>query len=138
MSTPIPPILQQYLQMAWGSRDPQGAAQFLHPNYRRHLSPLLDPIGKEGQVRRVLDFQAAFGEIRFQINDVVVDGDRFAFRSTLEGVHSGTFAGIRPTGRRVAVTLLDIMRIEDGLIVEQWGGPDMHDLMWQLTESGEI
>jgi hypothetical protein len=30
------------------------------------------------------------------------------------------------------VPLLDGLRIEDGLFVEQWGGPDMFDLVRQL------
>ena len=37
-----------------------------------------------------------------------------------------------PTGREV-VTIVDIARIEDGRIVEHWGGPDLFDLDRQLT-----
>lgn len=131
-----PQILQAYLQRAWGELDPAGAAEFLHPAYRRHVSPHFDPIDRRGQVQRIAALQAAFAEITLTLHDVIAQGDRFAFRSSLQGVHAGAFAGIEPTGRRVVVSLLDIMRIQDGLIAEHWGGPDMHDLMWQLSESG--
>jgi predicted ester cyclase len=32
----------------------------------------------------------------------------------------------------VTVNLVDMVRIEDGRFVEQWGGPDMLDLARQL------
>jgi predicted ester cyclase len=40
--------------------------------------------------------------------------------------------GIPPTGRTVEVTLVGIVRVEDGRFAEQWGGPDMLDLVRQL------
>jgi hypothetical protein len=30
------------------------------------------------------------------------------------------------------VGLVDMIRVEDGLIAEQWGGPDLYDLIRQL------
>ena len=36
------------------------------------------------------------------------------------------------TDRKVIFSLLDIIRIEDGRFVEQWGGPDIYDLLQQL------
>ncbi|MDP8929056.1 MAG: ester cyclase [Actinomycetota bacterium] len=48
------------------------------------------------------------------------------------GTHEGDFLGVAATGRRVEVNLVDLWRIADGRIVEQWGGPDTFDLLRQL------
>jgi len=37
-------------------------------------------------------------------------------------------------GKSVTVSLLDIIRVEDGRFVEHWGGPDLFDLLKQLGE----
>jgi predicted ester cyclase len=66
------------------------------------------------------------------IDDVVTEGDRVAFRGTLRGTHCGEFLGVPATGRTVAVAIMDIIRVEGGLIVEHWGGPDLYDLARQL------
>ncbi|MFW6010531.1 MAG: ester cyclase [Gemmatimonadota bacterium] len=66
------------------------------------------------------------------LEEVLVEGDFIAFRSILQGTHRGTFRGISPTGRKVRVRLLDMVRVEDGAFVEQWGGPDPLDLLRQL------
>lgn len=50
----------------------------------------------------------------------------------MRGTHRGTFRGIPPTGKQVRVRLLDMVRVEDGKFVEQWGGPDLLDLLQQL------
>lgn len=135
MAIDPPPILQHYLQAVWGQLDAGGAAQFLHPSYRRHIAPHLEPLDRSGQLRRLAAFMAAFAEITITLHDVIVQDDRIAFRATFQGVHAGEFAGVAPTGQAIAVTMVDIMRIQDDLIIEQWGGPDMHDLMWQLSEA---
>ena len=132
MALEPPDVLQAYLQTAWGELNAEGAAEFLHPSYRRHVSPHMPPLDRRGQVRRIAAFQAAFAEITLTLHDVVADGDRIAFRTTMQGLHSGEFAGVAPTGKQITVSLIDIVRIQDDLIIEQWGGPDMHDLMWQL------
>jgi hypothetical protein len=35
----------------------------------------------------------------------------------------------------VEVRLLDMIRVENGMFVEQWGGPDLLDLLQQLGAS---
>jgi predicted ester cyclase len=54
----------------------------------------------------------------------------------MRGTHQGEFLGIPPTGKQVTVGLVDVIHIENGKFVEQWGGPDLLDLVQQL--GGEI
>jgi predicted ester cyclase len=51
----------------------------------------------------------------------------------MRGTHQGEFLDIAPTGLEVIFSLLDIIRIEDGSFVEQWGGPDIYDLLQKLS-----
>jgi predicted ester cyclase len=50
----------------------------------------------------------------------------------MRGTHRGEFFGIAATDKRVEFGLLDVIRIEDGKFIEQWGGPNMYDLLRQL------
>lgn len=54
------------------------------------------------------------------------------FRVTMRGTHQGMFGSIAPTGKQVTITVLDVVRIEHGVFAEQWGGPDLFDLLQQL------
>lgn len=60
---------------------------------------------------------AQFPDMRVVAEDVLVDGDRVAIRSLVEGMTTGD---ARPQ-------LIEIFRIEGGLLAETWGiteGPD--------------
>jgi predicted ester cyclase len=53
----------------------------------------------------------------------------------MSGTHRGSFQGIQPTGKMITVSLVDIIRVENGKFVEHWGGPDLYDLLRQLGAS---
>jgi len=125
-------LLARYFSEVWGEANVSALSDFLSPSYKRHVSAIHPPIDLAGQIERLEAFRAAFPDIALSVEDVIAEGDQVAFRSTMRGTHLGEFAGIAPTGRRVTVQLVDVIRIEDGAIVEQWGGPDLFDLLQQL------
>ena len=53
-------------------------------------------------------------------------------RKTFYGTHRGEFWGIPPTGKKVTIDLIDILRITDGQMVEHWNLVDWMGLMQQL------
>jgi predicted ester cyclase len=106
---------------------------FLSPNYRRHRSPTECPLTREQQKELLIGLRVAFPDVTIELEDIVAEGDKIAFRSTMRGTHQGEFLDIAPTGLEVIFSLLDIIRIEDGSFVEQWGGPDIYDLLQKLS-----
>lgn len=65
-------------------------------------------------------FAAAFPDTRHTIHDLIADGDRVALRVSAEGTHTGTIAGMPPTGRTFHNDSIVIYRFEEGKIVERW------------------
>lgn len=128
-------LLARYVREVWKKGDVEALEWFLSPDYKRHVSPTLPPLDRNGQIERLKGFRSALPDITLTVEDVVAGIDRVAFRSTIRGTHRGPLAGRDATEKQITVGLVDIVRIEDGLFVEQWGGPDMSDLFRQL-ESG--
>jgi len=58
---------------------------------------------------------------------VVAEGDRVVVHIEFTGTHTGTFLGLPASGVRVTLPLLQIWRIDDGKIVEHWGGFQLTD-----------
>jgi steroid delta-isomerase-like uncharacterized protein len=91
------------------------------------------PSSKQG----ALDFFelsfAAFPDLHFAPEDVLVDGDKGVARLRFTGTHEGDFMGVPASGNRVDVQLVDITRFgDDGLAHEHWGVMDSLALMQQL------
>jgi hypothetical protein len=75
----------------------------------------------------------AFPDLHFTINDMVVEGDRVAVRSTWTGTHKGEIKGISPTNRKVTSWEIEIDRIAGGKIAEIWTRYDTLGVMQQLS-----
>jgi predicted ester cyclase len=77
-------------------------------------------------------FFAAFSDIRVIIEDQVAESDRVATRLTMYATNSGSFLGQPASGRRVSIPLLDLARVRDGRILEEWAEFDWQSLLRQL------
>lgn len=125
-------LLERYVAEVWEMGNIDALDAFLADDYRRHVSPTLPPLDPEAPIRRLAGFRSAFPDITLNVEEVMAEGDRIAFRSTITGTHRGQLAGLPATGREIEVGLVDVIRVEDGRFAEQCGGPDMADLFRQL------
>lgn len=73
-----------------------------------------------------------FPDLRITIEDMIAEGDKVVVRTTTRGTHRGEFMGIAPTGRRVAVAGMEILRFAGGKVVEHWSISDDLGMMRQL------
>jgi predicted ester cyclase len=78
----------------------------------------------------IRDVHRAVPDMAFTIEDAVESGDTIWVRVTGRGTATGPFFG-PPSGRPVAITVVDIARVVDGRIVEHWGVPDRFALLAQ-------
>ena len=62
-----------------------------------------------------------FPDYRWELQDLLVDGDTVVARLTGRGTHTGTFSGIAPTGPAIRTQELVVYRIAGGKIVNCWG-----------------
>src|SRR5438105_1259616 len=76
--------------------------------------------------------RAAFPDSRFEIEQIVSEGDHVAVRYTMTGTHRGEWRGIMPTGRQVRRASSAFFRVQDGKIAEGWLVNDVHGMLEQL------
>ena len=74
----------------------------------------------------------AFPDLRFIVEDMLIDGEKVACRFRMKGTHRGEFMGAPPSNSRVEVEGVDIFRVANGQIKEHWGAMDSLKLMQQL------
>ncbi len=90
------------------------------------------PTDREGGKMYLGGFLSAFPDSRVTIDDMIAEGDRVATKKTFTGTHTGEFMGIGPTGNRVTLQYVDILRLRDGQIIEHWLSMDQLSFMQQL------
>ena len=102
------------------------------PEFVNHSAPSGLPADREGIKILTTMFKGAFPDSYFSVEDMIAEGDKVVTRKTFHGTHEGEFMGIPPSGRPVNVSLIDVVRISDGLVVEHWSVGDNLGMMQQL------
>jgi steroid delta-isomerase-like uncharacterized protein len=103
--------------------------EFVAPDYTEHSEGFQ---GVEPFKQQITAFRAAFPDLRVTVEDLLIDGDRFASRTTVTGTHAGDLMGMPASGRRISVEAVDIGRIENGQAKERWGGLNLYSMLTQL------
>jgi predicted ester cyclase len=123
----------EVLQEFFRTGDPDLMDSVLDDNVVQHISgqpPEAQSL--EGFKRLLPALPQAFPNVLFEVEDLLAEGDKVAFRLNWTATHRGEFFGIPPTGARATVTEMHMFRIADGKVVERWGEWDALGLMQQL------
>jgi steroid delta-isomerase-like uncharacterized protein len=80
----------------------------------------------------VRNLRGALPDIHMKIEDSIAEGDKVTVRITVEGTHKGAQLGVAPTGRRVRIEGIVVVRIANGQIVEGWNSWDQLGLLRQI------
>ena len=90
------------------------------------------PPNIEGVKNAINSLHQAFTDFSMVIEDVVVNDNKVWGRMTARGTQMGQFGPMPPTGKKIEITVIDIMRFKEGKLVEHWGVPDRLAAMEQL------
>lgn len=76
--------------------------------------------------------RSAFPDINITVEDAFGADDKVVVRWSASMTHHGDGLGIPPTGKRVRLTGMTIVRIENGQIVEGWDNWDQLAMLEQI------
>jgi steroid delta-isomerase-like uncharacterized protein len=124
-------IVRRFFEVGPSKGDLNAADKLLAFSFTLH-GPLACSPGIQGINEVIIACRAAFEDLNVAVEDMVAEGDKVAVRFTAHGIHKGDFNGLPPTDKPIAMTGIEIFRIEDGKIAEIWGEANLMGLMQQL------
>jgi steroid delta-isomerase-like uncharacterized protein len=80
----------------------------------------------------VRNLRDSFPDLQISIHDIVAEDDKVMVRVLLEGTHSGSGLGVPPSGRRIHVAGIVVIRIARGQFIEGWNSWDQLGLLRQI------
>jgi predicted ester cyclase len=66
------------------------------------------------------------------IHEIIAEGDWVASRVTAKGTHLGAWHGVEPSSKCVTLRGIDLNRVSDGRIVENWDEADTLGMLIQM------
>ena len=123
-------LVRRYLDAVWNQGDLSVIDELIAPDFRQHSAGV--PPGRDGVKQFFSLLRAAFPDIQNTVDALIAEGDTVVWRSTIRGTHRGPFRGIPATGKSVTITAINIVRLANGQIAENWGEQDNLGLLQQL------
>lgn len=106
------------------------------PDFVNHAAPAGAGNGPESMWNTFQNIlRPALSGLTVTIHDQIAEGDKVTTRKTINGVHTGPLLGVPATGREVSISVIDIVRVQDGRYVEHWGLNTLPLVLAELSET---
>lgn len=120
----------------WNSSDFDALDNIVHPDYHARRGDRLMASGAAALKTWLSRLHKIFPDMKYTVEEIFTAGDRVVLRASGVGTHLGEWRNdlftIPPTGRRVTWSGVDLIRIADGKIIEDWDYWDDRGLLEQL------
>jgi len=127
-------IRQTHASLAKG--DLEAFKSAISPNYKRHcqaMPPGLQELhGTKEFFAFIEEFMKAAPGYSDSLSNMIAEGDRVAYISTISGTQTGPMGGLPATGKDFTLVNIIMQRLEDGKVVETWVSWDNVSFLSQL------
>jgi predicted ester cyclase len=128
-------LIRRYIEEVVNTGNVDDLASFISPNYIESHDPTGQSSGLEGAKKHILGVRETYPDLHVAVEQQIAEGDWVVSRITARGTHLGTWLGMKPTGKKVEITGVNIDRVVDGRIVEHGGAAN---LLGPLLEIGAV
>jgi predicted ester cyclase len=115
----------------WNTGETRHAEAALAHNFVDRTLPSGRPQGIKGVLEASKNFRAAIPDLRAEIGELLVVNDRAVVRYIFTGHFTGSFKDLKGDGREISFRAVDIYRVQNGQISDNWHLEDNLSLMQQ-------
>lgn len=124
-------LFREIIEDGFSKGDVTVVDKLFSPDFVEHQHGFRPPYASS--VKRAIEgLHESFPDFSMTVDALVSSDDQVWGRMTARGTQHGQFGPMPPTGKRIEITVVDIMRFRDGKLVEHWGVPDRLAAMEQL------
>jgi steroid delta-isomerase-like uncharacterized protein len=118
-------IVREFIETAFNQHEAAKAADYMTPDIKWHGGTLGTVEGRENFAGLIGAIVSALPDLRNAEQDIIAEGDIVSVRAVVEGTHKGELLGIPASGKHVRWDAVDVYRMKDGKIAEEWAADDL-------------
>jgi predicted SnoaL-like aldol condensation-catalyzing enzyme len=124
-------IVETFVNDVFVNHDLSRLDSYMKDDYIQHNPDVAQ--GKQGFVDFFEQTFRAIPDFKYTLMKIVADGDLVMIYCTTSGTHTGgAWLEKQPTGNKLYFNVVDIFRMQDGMIAEHWDVADTFSLFRQL------
>ena len=118
-------LICDYIEKVVNTGNVDDIEKYISPDYYEGNKPNGRIVGIEGAKQHILGVRKTYPDLHLTIEQQIAEGDWVVTRITARGTHQGTWLGIKPTGKKVEITGVNIEKVINGRIIEHGGAANM-------------
>lgn len=125
MTAAIKSLVRRYYEEVVSTGAIDRIQEFIGAEYVEVHDNVAYPLGIEGAIQHVVGVRATYPDLVLRVDHQIAEGEWVATSVTMRGTQLGEWAGIRPTGKPIEVTAVNIDRVVEGRIVQHGGAANL-------------
>jgi predicted ester cyclase len=104
--------------------------KYVSPNCSVRIGENSIVVGMAGMKQHVIDVRKTYPDLTIRVIRQYTGKEYVISEIITEGTHLGEWLGIKPSGKKLVITGVNIDRLENGKIVEHGGAANTFDTFW--------
>jgi predicted ester cyclase len=122
-------IVRRYIDEAVNTGNVENLDELISPDYIETLDPGGEKLGVEGAKKHIQAVRQTFPDLHVTIERQISEGDWVVTCITARATHLGMWLDMKPTGKKVEITGVNVDKVIDGRIVEHGGAANMFEAL---------
>lgn len=128
-------IIRQYVEHIENTGNVSDIREFISEDYTEVYEGERYPIGIQGAIDHVLGVRRVFPDLELTIENQISEGEWVVTTYSVTGTFKDEWFGMKPTGKPISFTGVNVDRIREGKIIEHGGAANLFD---PLLKAGVI
>ena len=128
-------IIRQYLERIENTGDVSNIRDFISEDYTEVYEGERYLIGIQGAIDHILGIRRVFPDLNLTIENQISEGDWVVTVYSVTGTFENEWFDMKPTGKSITFTGVNVDKIRDGKIIEHGGAANLFD---PLLKAGVI
>ena len=128
-------IIRRFVEEIENTGDVTNIKEFIAEDYVEVYEGKRYPIGIQGAIDHVLGVRHVYPDLKLTIENQISEGEWVATAYSVTGTFENEWLGMKPTGKSITYTGVNLNRIKNGKIVEHGGAANLLD---PLLKAGVI
>lgn len=125
-------LIRRYYEEVVNNCDLDRVSEFVSPDYVEVYNNVRHKAGVEGAKEHLVGVRKTYPDLNLTIERQIAEGEWVVTQITARGTHEGVWLGMRPTGKKVEITGVNVDRVVDGLIVEHGGAANSFEALLEI------
>ena len=128
-------IILLYINEVINTGNVDNIEKYISPDYTEIYDGKRYHLGIKGAQEHILGVRQTYPDLRLTVEHQIAEGEWVATSIAASGTHRGVWLGMKPTGKLLTYSGVNVDRVVDGRIVEHGGAANM---LGPLLEAGAI